>query len=106
LKRHPEQEKIFTRLNKQDFFAPNRWRTRLQPIRTVTEGNTEPAECASEITASIKILPVVQVPLYQKIAQKATKLHLLGMGYKDIAKSLNVSKTTVINAISWQNTQR
>jgi DNA invertase Pin-like site-specific DNA recombinase len=72
----------------------------------VTEGNTEPAECASEITASIKILPVVQIPLYQKIAQKATKLRLLGMGYKDIAKSLNVSKTTIIRALVWQHTQR
>jgi transposase len=60
----------------------------------------------SEISASIKILPVVQVPLYQKIAQKATKLRLLGMGYKDIAKSLNVSKATIIRALIWQNTRR
>jgi transposase len=30
----------------------------------------------------------------------------LGMGYKDIAKSLNVSKTTIIRALVWQHTQR
>jgi len=43
---------------------------RLQPIRT-----------AAEITAHIKIQPAQQVPLYQKLTQKATKLRLLGMSY-------------------------
>jgi len=61
----------------------------LQPIRT-----------ASEISAHIKILPAKSLPLYQKIAQKATKLHLLGMTYEEIAKSLKIGKTTVSKAIS------
>jgi hypothetical protein len=61
----------------------------LQPIRT-----------ASEINVHIRILPVQSFPLYQKIAQKATKLHLLGMTYGEIAKNLKVGKTTVSNALT------
>ena len=55
----------------------------MQPIRT-----------AAEIHAHIKILPVQQLPLYQKIAQKAMELRLLGMTYPQIAKALNISKKT------------
>jgi len=66
-------------------------RTRLQPIRT-----------AAEIAVHIQILPTQHIPLYQKLAQKATELHLLGMSYKQIAKSLNVAKTTVIKACKFQ----
>jgi hypothetical protein len=63
----------------------------LQPIRT-----------ASEITAHIKILPVLQPHLYQKIAQKATELRLLGMTYEEIAKALNVNKKTAIRACKYK----
>jgi len=63
----------------------------LQPIRT-----------AAQITASIKILPVKQLSLYQKLARKATQLHLLGLPIKDIAKRLDVSKGTVENALKWK----
>jgi len=63
------------------------WRTRLQPIRT-----------AAEITAHIKILPAQHLPLYQKLAQKATKLRLLGMSYPQIAKSLNINEKTAKKA--------
>jgi len=63
------------------------WRTRLQPIRT-----------AAEITAQIKICPVRHTYLYQKFSQKAKELRLLGMSFEQIAKSLNISKKTVINA--------
>ena len=66
-----------------------KWRTRLQPIRT-----------AAEINAHIKILPAVRIPLYQKLAQKATELRLLGMTCEQIARSLNVSKTTVKRALN------
>ncbi len=68
---------------------PNKycWRMRLQPIRT-----------AAEITAQIKICPVRRVYLYQKYSQKAKELRLLGMSYEQIAKSLNISKKTIINA--------
>jgi DNA-binding XRE family transcriptional regulator len=59
----------------------------LQPIRT-----------AAEITAQIKINPVRRVYMYQKCSQKAKELRLLGMSYQQIAKSLNVSRKTVINA--------
>jgi len=48
----------------------------------------------------IRILPAKPLPLYQKIAQKATKLHLLGMTYQEIAKSLKVGATTVSNALT------
>ena len=56
---------------------------------------------ASEIAAHIKILPVQQIPLYQKSAQKATQLRLLGMNYKQIAKSLNVNKKIAIRACKY-----
>lgn len=62
-------------------------RTRLQPIRT-----------ASEIEIHIVINPVQRVYLYQKIAQKAKELHLLGMSHRKIAASLKVSKRTVAKA--------
>ena len=63
------------------------WRTRTQPIRT-----------AAEITARIKIEPVQPLYLYQKLAQKATKLRLLGMSYPQIAKALNISIKTAKRA--------
>ncbi len=52
-----------------------KWRTQLQPIRTI-----------GEITAHIKIFPVHQPYLYQKLSRKATQLRLLGMSYEQIAK--------------------
>ncbi len=67
------------------------WRTRLQPIRT-----------AAEITAQIKIYPVRQVYMYQKFSRKAKELRLLGMLYEQIAKSLNISKKTAINAYKYE----
>ncbi len=36
--------------------------------------------------------------MYQKYSQKAKELRLLGMSYEQIAKSLKVSRKTVINA--------
>jgi DNA-binding CsgD family transcriptional regulator len=59
----------------------------LQPIRT-----------AAEITARIKIFPVRRAYMYQKFSQRAKELRLLGMSYQEIAKSLDISKKTVINA--------
>jgi DNA-binding CsgD family transcriptional regulator len=59
----------------------------LQPIRT-----------AAEITAQIKIYPVRRAYMYQKFSQRAKELRLLGMSYQEIAKSLDTSKKTVINA--------
>jgi len=65
----------------------------LQPIRT-----------ASEIYAKIIIQPLQRTPLYQKLAKKITELRLLGMPCKDIAKSLNIAKNTVIRACKFQKT--
>jgi len=48
-----------------------------------------------------KILPVKQLSLYQKLARKATQLHLLGLPIKDIARRLDVSKGTIENALKW-----
>ena len=66
------------------------WRTRSQPIRTF-----------GEITAHIKIFPVHQPYLYQKLSQKATQLRVLGMTYQQIAKSLNTNKKTAIRACKY-----
>ena len=77
------------------------WWTRSQPIRTVTNGNTEPIksiERAAEISAHIKIQPVQHPHLYQKLAQKATELHLLGMSYSKIGKILGIDPKTAQNA--------
>ena len=63
----------------------------MQPIRT-----------AAEIKAQIKIYPVRRVYMYQKFSQKAKELRLLGMSYEQIAKSLNISKKTVINACKYE----
>jgi len=70
------------------------WRTRLQPIRT-----------AGEITASIKILPVHQPYLYQKLSKKANQLRLLGMSYREIANALNVTRRTAIKACKYKKRQ-
>jgi DNA-binding CsgD family transcriptional regulator len=70
------------------------WRTRLQPIRT-----------SAEITAHIKIFPVHQPYLYQKLSKKATQLRLLGMSYQQIAKSLNINKRTAIKACRYKSNQ-
>ena len=63
----------------------------MQPIRT-----------AAEITAQIKIYPVRRVYMYQKYSQKAKELRLLGMSYEQIAKSLNISRKTAINAYKYK----
>ena len=63
----------------------------LQAIRT-----------AAEITALIRILPVQQPYLYQKLSQKATELRLLGMTYGQVAKSLNINKKTAIRACKYE----
>lgn len=70
--------------------SPCFWkRTRLQPIRTT-----------AEISAHIKILSANYLPLYQRLAQKATELRLLGMLHKDIAKRLHVSRTCIRQALA------
>ena len=64
------------------------WWTRSQPIRNI-----------AEIVAHIKILPVKHPHLYQKLAQKATELHLLGLSYAKIGKILGIDPKTVKQAI-------
>lgn len=59
----------------------------MQPIRTT-----------AEVAAHIKILPVHQSYLYQKLSKKATQLRLLGMSYQEIAKSLNINRKTATKA--------
>ena len=70
----------------------NLWRTRMQPIRTI-----------SEIPAHIKILPSKQISLYQKISLKAKQLYSLGMSFRQIADSLKIGKTTVERAFKYKN---
>jgi len=40
--------------------------------------------------------------MYQKFSRKAKELRLLGMSYEQIAKSLNISKKTAINAYKYK----
>ena len=63
----------------------------MQPIRTI-----------AEIPAHIKIQPVQQTYLYQKLAQKANELYLLGMTYKQIAKALKIGKNTAKKACQFK----
>ncbi len=67
------------------------WRTRSQPIRTF-----------GEISTHIRILPVHQPYLYQKLSKKATQLRLLEMSYQQIAKSLNINRKTATKACEYQ----
>ena len=59
----------------------------MQPIRT-----------ASEVHAKIIIQSLQRTYLYQRFAQKATELRLLGMSFEQIAKVLNITKKTARNA--------
>jgi hypothetical protein len=68
------------------------WRTRTQPIRTI-----------SEISAHINISPLIQIPLYQKLSLKAKQLHALGMSHDKIAKELDTSESTIIRACRYDN---
>jgi len=52
----------------------------------------------AEIKAHIKILPVKYPYLYQKLAQKATELHLLGLSYNKIGKILGIDHKTAAKA--------
>ncbi len=83
----------YTLLNVKLIRCFDNWRTRSQPIRTF-----------SEITAHIKIFPVHQPYLYQKLSKKATQLRLLGMSYQQIAKSLNINKRTAMKACRLDST--
>jgi len=67
------------------------WRTQLQPIRTI-----------GEITAHIKILPIQQPHLYQRLSKKATQLRLLGMSYGEIAESLHINRKTATKACKYE----
>jgi len=71
-----------------------RWRPHAAPIRT-----------ASEMDAKIVIPPLVQVPVYRKIAQKVAELRHLNMTFAAIAKSLNVSKQLTITAFRYYQDQ-
>jgi len=71
------------------------WRTQLQPIRTF-----------AEISAHIRILPARQPYLYQKPSGKATQLRLLGMTYRQIAKSLHINRKTVTKASEYQGREK
>ena len=64
------------------------WWTRSLPIRTT-----------AEIRAHIKVLPAKHPYLYQKLAQKANELRLLGMSYTKIGKLLGIDPKTAIKAV-------
>ncbi len=62
-------------------------RTLLQPIRS-----------SGHITARIKILPVTQPHLYQRLRPKVVRLRALGMTYDQIAHALHIGRKTAIRA--------
>ncbi len=64
--------------------------TRLQSSRT-----------AGLITARIRILPVRQPPLYQRIAPKARQLQALGMTPPQIARALGIDPKTALKACTY-----
>ena len=67
------------------------WRTRYVPIRTF-----------SEITARIVIPVNKQAILYKIYALKAKQLHMLGMSYEAIGRSLNISQETARRACHYE----
>ena len=71
-----------------------KWRPPVTPNRTV-----------SEMDAKIIIIPLMQVPVYRKIAQKVAELRHLNMTFAAIAKSLNVSKQLAIIAFRYYQDQ-
>ena len=67
------------------------WRTRYVPIRTF-----------SEITADVVIPLNKQVSLYKIYANKAKQLHMLGMSYSAIARSLKIGQETARRACNYE----
>ena len=63
---------------------------------------SKPIRTAAEMTVHIKILPVQQPHLYQKLSQKATQLRLLGMTHGQIARSLHINRKTAIKACKYE----
>jgi len=73
-----------------DLYIMPCWRTRMQPIRTI-----------SEIPVHINIIPIMQIPLYKKLSTKVKQLQTLGISYGKIAKELDISESTVLRAIKY-----
>jgi hypothetical protein len=69
------------------------WWRRSQRIRT--EG---------EIPFEVALLKVEERPEYQRIAEHAENLRLLGLSDSKIARHLGVDAKTVAKAIRWRNT--
>lgn len=65
-----------------------------------------PTRTASEVDARIVIPPLMQVPIYMKIAQKVAELRHLNMTFAAIAKALSVSKQLAILAFRYYQDQR
>jgi len=47
------------------------------------------------------LLETERQPLYQRIAEEAAHLRLLGMNANRIAAALKIDRTTVVRALSW-----
>lgn len=63
------------------------WRPLSQPIRTVG---------TIEVRIKITLIPVP--PVCEQISQKAARLHLLGMSFRQTAQALGVSSPTAVRA--------
>ena len=62
----------------------------------------KPYPIASEITANIVIPVNKQVTLYKMLTHKAKQLHMLGMTYEAIGRSLIISQETARKACHYE----
>lgn len=57
-----------------------------------------PIRTAAEITATIAISVNRQIILYKMLGRKAKELHMLGMSYEAISRSLKIGRETARRA--------
>jgi hypothetical protein len=69
-----------------------KWRTRLQPIRTLVS-----------IDMEFSLIDYMEIPLYQKYSDKIGLLRRLGMYKAEICRRLGVSQSVVDDALSWNS---
>jgi hypothetical protein len=82
------------------------WWTWLQPSPNYTANPlcfVAEIHTIAEISLHIKMVPVKEVPVYQKRAKKVKQLKALGMPFTAIAESLRVDTKTAIKAQRFQD---
>lgn len=67
-----------------------RWWRRSNRVRT-----------GAEVSISVTLLETEEPPLYQQIAENASRLNQLGMNMEAIARQLKVDGKTAVKALKW-----